>query len=93
MTPTEKLEEETIAFPGSLFLKALLLFRRGRNSSTMIDIPFHQKFALHQEVMAGLCTTEDALGEVKAFIEKRKPVWKGKYSVQEITRNGVSQRI
>jgi len=41
-------------------------------------MPFRQRFALNSEIMARLCTTEDANEGINAFIEKRKPVWKGK---------------
>ena len=44
----------------------------------MIDMPFRQRFVLNSEIMARLCTTEDALEGVNAFIEKRQPMWKGK---------------
>jgi enoyl-CoA hydratase/carnithine racemase len=44
----------------------------------MIDLPFRQRFALNAEIMTRLCTTEDASEGIDAFIEKRKPVWKGK---------------
>jgi enoyl-CoA hydratase/carnithine racemase len=44
----------------------------------MNDMAFHQRFALHREVMARLCTTEDSREGIEAFIEKRKPIWKGK---------------
>lgn len=79
MTPTEKLEEETFAFARKLIPKSPSAIQMGKNFYyQMIDIPFRQRFAFHNEVMARLCTTEDALEGVNAFIDKRQPVWKGR---------------
>jgi enoyl-CoA hydratase/carnithine racemase len=44
----------------------------------MIDMPFRQRFVLNSEIMARVSTTEDAQEGIRAFIEKRPPVWKGK---------------
>jgi len=75
----EKLEEETLAFAQKLISKSPLAVQIGKNFYyQMIDMPFHQRFALNREIMTRLCTTEDAQEGVKAFIEKRQPVWKGK---------------
>jgi 1,4-dihydroxy-2-naphthoyl-CoA synthase len=35
---------------------------------------------LNSEIMTRLCTTEDALEGINAFIEKRRPKWKGKWT-------------
>jgi len=79
VVPPEKLEEETLDFAQKLISKSPLVLQMGKHFYyQMIDLPFQQKFALHQEVMARLCTTEDAREGVKAFIDKRKPQWKGK---------------
>jgi enoyl-CoA hydratase/carnithine racemase len=79
VVPPEKLEEETLVFAKKLIAKSPVALRMGKNFYyQMIDIPFRQKFALNSEIMARLCTTEDALEGVNAFIEKRQPVWKGK---------------
>jgi enoyl-CoA hydratase/carnithine racemase len=79
VVPTEKLEEETLAFARKLIDKSSVAIRAGKEFYyRMIDMPFQQKFALHREVMAKLCMTEDAHEGIEAFIEKRKPLWKGK---------------
>jgi enoyl-CoA hydratase/carnithine racemase len=79
VVPAEKLEEETFAFAQKLISKSPLAVQIGKNFYyQMIDMPFRQRFALNSEVMTRLSTTEDAHEGVKAFIEKRKPIWKGK---------------
>jgi enoyl-CoA hydratase/carnithine racemase len=79
VVPAEKLEEETIAFAQKLIAKSPLAIQMGKHFYyQMIDMAFHQKFDFHRKVMAKLCTTEDAHEGIQAFLEKRKPIWKGK---------------
>jgi len=79
VVPAEKLEEETFAFAQKLIDKSPVAIEIGKKFYyQMIDMPFRQRFALNSEIMARLCTTEDANEGINAFIEKRKPVWKGK---------------
>jgi enoyl-CoA hydratase/carnithine racemase len=79
VVPAEKLEEETLAFAKKFIAKSPLTIRTGKEFYyQMIDMPFRQRFALNREVMTRLCTTEDALEGINAFIEKRQPIWKGK---------------
>jgi enoyl-CoA hydratase/carnithine racemase len=79
VVPIEKLEEETFTFAQKLIDKSPLAIQMGKEFYyQMIDMPFRQRFVLNSEIMTRLSTTEDAQEGVKAFIEKRKPVWKGK---------------
>jgi enoyl-CoA hydratase/carnithine racemase len=79
VVPAEKLEEETLAFAKKFIAKSPLTIRTGKEFYyQMIDMPFRQRLALNREVMTRLCTTEDALEGINAFIEKRQPIWKGK---------------
>src|SRR4030043_44480 len=79
VVPAEKLEEETFAFAQKLISKSPVAVRMGKNFYyQMIDMPFRQRFVLNSEMMTRLCTTEDALEGINAFIEKRKPIWIGK---------------
>jgi enoyl-CoA hydratase/carnithine racemase len=79
VVPAEKLEEETFAFAQKLIAKSPVAIEIGKKFYyQMIDMPFRQRFVLNSEIMARLCITEGAQEGVKAFIEKRKPVWKGK---------------
>jgi len=79
VVPAEKLEEETFAFAQKLISKSPLAVQIGKNFYyQMVDMPFRQRFVLNSEVMTRLSTTEDAHEGIKAFIEKRDPLWKGK---------------
>ena len=79
VVPAEKLEEETFAFAQKLIAKSPVAIEIGKNFYyQMIDMPFRQRFVLNSEIMARLCTTEDANEGINAFIEKRQPLWKGK---------------
>ena len=79
VVPAEKLEEESFAFAQKLISKSPLAIQIGKQFYyQMIDMPFRQRFILNSEIMARLCTTEDALEGINAFIEKRRPMWKGK---------------
>jgi enoyl-CoA hydratase/carnithine racemase len=79
VVPADKLEEETFVFAQKLITKSPLAIQIGKDFYyQMIDMPFHQRFVLNREVMTRLCTTEDALEGIDAFIEKRQPTWKGK---------------
>ncbi|MGB9630277.1 MAG: enoyl-CoA hydratase-related protein, partial [Thermodesulfobacteriota bacterium] len=79
VVPEEKLEEETLAFAQKLISKSPLAIQIGKHFYyQMIDMPFRQRFAYNSELMARLCTTEDAQEGINAFMEKRKPLWKGK---------------
>ena len=79
VVPVEKLEEETFAFAQKLIAKSPLAIQIGKDFYyQMIDMPFRQRFFLNSEIMTRLCTTEDAIEGINAFVEKRQPMWKGK---------------
>jgi len=69
VVPADKLEEETFSFAQKLIAKSPLAIQTGKDFYyQMIDMPFRQRFALNREVMTRLCTTEDALEGINAFI-------------------------
>jgi enoyl-CoA hydratase/carnithine racemase len=79
VVPLEKLNEETRAFAGKFIDKSSVAVRLGKKFYyEMMDMTFRQKFALADEVFARLCMTDDAREGVRAFLEKRKPEWKGR---------------
>jgi enoyl-CoA hydratase/carnithine racemase len=79
VVPADQLQEKTFAFAQKLIAKSPLTLRIGKEFYyQMIDMPFRQRFALNREVMTRLCSTEDAIEGISAFIEKRQPRWKGK---------------
>jgi len=79
VVPADKLEEETLAFARKLASKSPLAMSMGKRFYyRTLDMPFAQKFDHSSEVFARLCTSEDAAEGVSAFLEKRKPQWKGK---------------
>ena len=45
---------------------------------TAEDMAYEKQFAYMDEVFARLCTTGDAHEGVKAFFEKREPLWQGR---------------
>jgi enoyl-CoA hydratase/carnithine racemase len=79
VVPVDRLEEETFAFAQKLASKSPIAMQMGKNFYyQMIDMPFRQRFVLNSEVMTRLSMTEDAHEGIRAFTEKRQPVWKGK---------------
>jgi enoyl-CoA hydratase/carnithine racemase len=79
VVPPEKLEEETFAFAQKLISKSPVAMQIGKQFYyQMIDMPFRQRFVLNSEIMTRLSMTEDAHEGINAFIEKRRPLWKGK---------------
>jgi enoyl-CoA hydratase/carnithine racemase len=77
VVPAEGLEEATMELAGKLAAKSPLAMQIGKTGIYgMADLPYHQSLDYMSELFASLCSTEDAEEGVKAFLEKRKPVWK-----------------
>ncbi|MEA1973976.1 MAG: enoyl-CoA hydratase-related protein [Bacillota bacterium] len=76
---SDKLEEETIKYAKKLADKSPLALQIGKRSFyKMEDLDFEKALDLTNNHFATLCTTEDAHEGVKAFLNKRKPIWKNK---------------
>jgi enoyl-CoA hydratase/carnithine racemase len=79
VVPEAKLAEETYAFARKLAEKSPVAMRMGKQFYyRMLDMPFRERLAYNSEVFARLCTTEDAREGVDAFLQKRKPEWRGR---------------
>jgi enoyl-CoA hydratase/carnithine racemase len=75
----EKLEEETMALARKLADKSPLALQMGKEAFYgMSDLEYDKALAYTNELFAALCMTEDAKEGVDAFLNKRKPQWKGK---------------
>jgi len=78
VVPREELERECGRLAESLASKspcAMQISKRAFYAASELD--YRQAFEYMNEAFARLCSTEDAKEGVKAFLEKRKPSWKG----------------
>ena len=79
VVPLEKLDEETMALADKLASKSPLALQMGKEAFYgMADLEYGKALAFTNELFAALCMTEDAKEGVEAFLQKRKPQWKGK---------------
>jgi enoyl-CoA hydratase/carnithine racemase len=79
VVPPEELEASTMELAAKLAKKSPLALQIGKTGIYgMSDLPYHQSIDYLGELFASLCATEDAREGVTAFLEKRKPVWKGR---------------
>jgi len=79
VVPPEELEEQTMIWAQKFSQKSQLALAIGkRGIYQMQDLPYHEAIDYMGELFASLCLTEDAKEGVQAFLEKRKPVWKGR---------------
>lgn len=77
VVPRDELEKATLELAGKLAAKSPLAMQIGKTGIyAMQDLPYHQSIDYLSELFAALCSTEDAEEGVRAFLEKRKPVWK-----------------
>lgn len=77
VVPSDKLEEATLELARKLAAKSPLAVQIGKAGIYgMANVPYHQALDMLSDLFAALCSTEDAEEGVKAFLEKRKPVWR-----------------
>jgi len=75
--PMAKLKEHTMIFAQEIAKKSPLALQIGKQGIyQMQDLPYHEAIDYMGELFSSLCTTKDAEEGVKAFLEKRKPLWK-----------------
>lgn len=78
VVPRDQLEEATMELARKLAQKSPLALQMGKRAYYgMADMEFAKGLELANEMFAALCVTEDAKEGVDAFLNKRKPVWKG----------------
>ncbi len=79
VVPPEELEDVTMELAKKIAEKSPLALQIGKTGVYgMSDLPYHQSLDYMGELFASLCVTEDAQEGLKAFKEKRKPVWKNR---------------
>ena len=79
VVPPEELEASTMKLAAKLAKKSPLALQIGKTGIYgMSELPYHQSIDYLGELFASLCATEDAREGLTAFLEKRKPVWKGR---------------
>lgn len=79
VVPLEKLEEETNAMAERIAEASGLTLRIGKQAFyAQVNLSDAQAYNLGNEVMVSNLFAEDAQEGIRAFLEKRKPVWTGK---------------
>ena len=77
VVPPDKLMDEAMNLASKLASKSPIALQMGKKAFyTMSDMEFEKALEYSNEMFAELCTTEDAIEGVRAFREKREPVWK-----------------
>ncbi len=74
----DTLEAETLKLAQTLTAKSPLALRAGKEGLRRLqDVPYHQGLENMDDLFAALTTCSDAEEGISAFLEKRKPQWKG----------------
>ena len=79
VVPEDELEEATNKLAAKLTAKSPLALQIGKEGLNRLqDVPYHQGLDVMDDLFATLCSSDDAVEGVSAFIEKRKPQWQGR---------------
>jgi enoyl-CoA hydratase/carnithine racemase len=79
IAPVDQLETETQKWAETLAKKSPLAVQIAKTAFySSEDMDYDRQFDFMNEAFARLCSSDDAKEGVKAFFEKRKPVWKMK---------------
>jgi enoyl-CoA hydratase/carnithine racemase len=77
VVPEAELEAAANALAEKLAAKSPLALQIGKEGLIRLrDIPYHQGLDVMDDLFATLCSTEDAVEGVSAFLAKRSPEWK-----------------
>jgi len=79
IVPKDELDSETRRWAEELAQKSPIAVQIAKSAFYKSeDMEYKNQFAHMNEAFARLCTTDDAKEGVRAFFEKRRPVWKEK---------------
>jgi len=77
VVPESELKEAIDKLAGKLTAKSPIALQIGKEGLNRIhDTPYHQGLDVMDDLFATLCSTDDAVEGVSAFLEKRAPQWK-----------------
>jgi enoyl-CoA hydratase/carnithine racemase len=77
VVPDDQLDAATMELAEKLAAKSPLALRIGKEGINRLqDVPYHQGLDTMDDLFATLCSTEDAVEGVQAFLGKRAPKWK-----------------
>jgi enoyl-CoA hydratase/carnithine racemase len=77
VVPDDQLDAATMQLAEKLAAKSPLALRIGKEGINRLqDFPYHQELDTMDDLFATLCSTEDAVEGVQAFLGKRAPIWK-----------------
>jgi len=79
VVPEEKLMEEAVTLAKSIASKSPLVLKLAKKAiNAALEMPLSKGIVYEQRLYMLLLSSEDAKEGISAFLEKRKPVWKGK---------------
>ena len=79
VVPKEDLESTVMQFARTLTEKSSVILKLGRDAFySTEDMEFTKALDYLRDMAAFLNSTEDSKEGIKAFLEKRKPIWRGK---------------
>jgi len=79
IVPKDEIDSQALLWAEELAKKSPVAVQIAKTSFYRSeDMGYEEQFAFMNEAFARLCTTEDAKEGVKAFFEKRNPVWQEK---------------
>ncbi len=77
VVPDDQLDAATMQLAEKLAAKSPLALRIGKEGINRLqDFPYHQGLDTMDDLFATLCSTEDAVEGVQAYLGKRAPKWK-----------------